>query len=367
MDKVKKSGKMRYWIAYRINGKQRFEYSGTDFEQAKASDGKRSCQKAEGRILDILQTSKMTFRQISEWYLSQTAVTRLKSFQRVKIGIENFNAVYGETIVSSITKDDLIKYQDKRKSDVIKRMGSKNPGTRTVSLTTIDTEIMLVKAMINYAFMEDKIDGTALKVLRRIKKQVRPGTNARTRILSAKEYHQIVDKAPDHIKAFIVIAMNTGLRLGEIRQLQWYHIDKDKCFIRLQSGDTKEKKPKVIPINHNVKKELEHQLRWIRHDYVLTYHGEPIVTPGGIKHGFQTAVKAAGILHGRDVQNGLIFHDIRRTVKSLMLKAKIDKVLRDMILGHALLGMDKHYMVATEDELMKAMVSYTSFADENLW
>ena len=367
LDSIKKSGKMRYWITYRVEGKQRTEYAGTDHQAAVASEGKRKAQKAENRILDIVRGSKATFQELAEWYLSQTAVTRLKSFKRVQIGIQNFNAVFGGVVVSSMKKEDIVNYQETRLTDHVRRGISRKPGTNMISPQTIDTEIMLVKTMVNAALVEDKIDGSAVKAFKQVKKLVVKGSNARRRILSFDEFCRIIDNAQEHIQGFIVIALNTGARLGEIRQLRWGNIDKDRRFIRLGADDTKEGKQKVIPINHHVKKLLEKQSRWVHHDFVLTYHGDPIMTPGGIKHGFQAAVKAAGILHGRDVQNGLIFHDIRRTVKTLMLQAGIDKVHRDMILGHSLQGMDSHYMVGTDNDLMRAMDAYTQYLDGSSW
>jgi len=358
---------MRYWITYRINRKQRFEFSGTDHQEAVASEGKRKSQKAENRILDVVQTSKTTFIELAEWYLNQPSVTRLKSFARVKIGIQNFNAVFGNMVVSSLKKEDINCYQDTRLKDHVRIGRNSTQCSRTISPTTIDTEITIVKTMVNQCFMEDKIDGAALKAFSRVEKLVRKGSNARRRILSNNEYRLILERAHDHIKEFVIIAMNTGMRVGEIRQLRWSNIDQDRRFIRLDAESTKEKKPKVIPINHYVKAVLDGQHRWVRHDFVLTHNGDPIMTPGGIKHSFQNTVKAAGIIHGRDVQNGLIFHDIRRTVKTLMLQAGIDKVHRDMILGHSLQGMDSHYMVATDDALMRAMDAYTQFIDKGTW
>ncbi len=46
----------------------------------------------------------------------------------------------------------------------------------------------------------------------------------------------------------------------------------------------------------------------------------------------------------RSKPEGIIFHDLRRTVKTNMLSAGVDKVYRDTILGHSLQGMDVHYM-----------------------
>ena len=92
---------------------------------------------------------------------------------------------------------------------------------------------------------------------------------------------KLVDVAPDHLKAFLTVAFNTGMRTGELRGLRWSHIDREKWVIRLPADLTKENKAKVIPINHHVKQVLADLPRTIHHDFVLTYQNEPIVTPGG--------------------------------------------------------------------------------------
>ena len=96
---------------------------------------------------------------------------------------------------------------------------------------------------------------------------------------------------------------------------------------------------------------------------MLTYHNEPIVTAGGIKKSFISACGKAGIPYGQDEHNGITFHDIRRTVKTNMLSAGVDKVYRDTILGHSLHGMDVHYMAPSEDDLHRAMRQYTEWLD----
>jgi len=66
------------------------------------------------------------------------------------------------------------------------------------------------------------------------------------------------------------------------------------------------------------------------------------------------------------VPNGITFHDLRRTVKTNMLNAGVDKVHRDIILGHSLHGMDVHYMSPSEDDLHRAMARYTDWLDGQL-
>ena len=65
-------------------------------------------------------------------------------------------------------------------------------------------------------------------------------------------------------------------------------------------------------------------------------------------------------------QTGLIFHDIRRTVKTNILNAGVDNVHRDLILGHSLKGMDVHYMAPDEETLKKTMDKYTRWIDDQI-
>ena len=71
----------------------------------------------------------------------------------------------------------------------------------------------------------------------------------------------------------LVIAMSTGMRPGELRRLQWDYVDRKAGFIRLPATFTKEKREKVIPINHHVRGVLDGQMRHLDHGFVFTFGG----------------------------------------------------------------------------------------------
>ena len=50
-----------------------------------------------------------------------------------------------------------------------------------------------------------------------------------------------------------------------------------------------------------------------------------------------------------------------------MLNAGVDKIHRDVILGHALTGMDVHYISLSEEDLQRAMNRYTEWLDGQLF
>ena len=260
------------------------------------------------------------------------------------------NEVFGNTTADEIKPVMLENYQEDREGQ-----GRAD--------ATIDMEISITKTMIIKAFDNDMVDGRVLKAFRSLKKKLKKGGNARKRTLTFDEYFSLIDKAPQHLKAFIIVAFNTGMRVGELRLLKWKYIDKINFLIRLPADITKEGRPKNIPINHHVKNVLDSLPRAIMHDFVFTYKGQPVTTAGGLKRSFKTACKEAGIPYGIKTENGIIFHDIRRTIKTNMANPGVDKVFRDLILGHSLKGMDVHYMSPDDDALRNAMEKYTAYID----
>ncbi len=352
--KAKKLQKVRYWVNYRLpDGKQRREAAGYLIEEAKAAEGKRKAQKYENPgILEKVPAEKMTFTELADWYVNLKSTQSLASHDRVKQALANFNATFGGRIVSSLKPVDLEDYQQKRIDE------GRAPAT-------IDMETRIAKTMVTKAFDNDIVDGRTLKAFRKIKRQLKRAANARRQTLGIDQYLKVLQVSPLHLRAFVTVAYNTGMRLGELRALKWSHIDRDKGVIRLTADLTKEARPKVVPMNHHVLETLLTLPRAIHHDFVFTFRNAPIKSKGGLKDSFRDACRKAEIPYGRHVSGGITFHDIRRTVKTNMLNAGVDKVHRDLILGHSLQGMDAHYMAPSEEDLHRAMACYTKWLDRS--
>ncbi len=230
---------------------------------------------------------------------------------------------------------------------------------------TVDYEISVIKTMVTRAFYADKVDGKVLKVFKPLERKLKHGSNARKRILAFDEYLKLIDNCPAHLKPIVTTAFYTGMRKGELLKLKWSYIDRKAWFFRLPAKIVKEGRDKNIPINEHVKGVLDSVPRSINHDFVFTYRGN-YIEENGIKKSFKTACKEAGIPHGTKTENGLIFHDIRRTVKTHMVEAGVDKAHRDLILGHSLKGMDVYYIAPTEKTLAEAMAKYSTWVDRKL-
>ena len=115
--KAKRSKKVKYWISYRLpGGKQRRESIGYSVEEARDAEGKRRSQKRENRIFDMLPEAKLTFEELSVWYLNLKSVKRLASYDRVETVFRNFNKIFGDTVAVDINMENLENYQENRRS-----------------------------------------------------------------------------------------------------------------------------------------------------------------------------------------------------------------------------------------------------------
>jgi len=237
------------------------------------------------------------------------------------------------------------------------------PKIAGICLASVDLETSTAFSMVNKAFDNDKISGDTLKPFRRIKKLLKQGANARKRTITIQEYLKLVSTAQDYARPLIILAMNTGMRAGEILNLKWEQIEIKDGFIRLTEKDTKESKAKNIPLNRHAIKVLGEIIPHVHHDLVFTFKHKPIAKICGI---FETSCRYAKLPYGRKEDKGITFHDIRRTVKTNMLEAGVDKVYRDTILGHSLEGMDNYYIHPSEENLKDAMEKYSGWLDSQL-
>ncbi len=343
--KAKRANKVRYWVSYYLpNGKQKRELvkgegiNPFSIEDAHKMHSKRVVQKVENRlpIFNIKTDTKMTFNELTEWYLGLEKVKALSSFETIKTYTKKFNSEFGERIISHIKLADLENLQEKRKGEGLRPK-------------TIDDEIRYTKTMIIKAFDNDIVGGDTLKAFKRVRPMLKRNSNARDRVLTVKEYEGILKHSPKHLKEILIVGYWTGMRKGELLKLTWDKVNLKERMIRLEAEDTKEGKAKSIPVSDKVHKALRKIPRSINDNHVFLFNGKPI---GHFTTALKTACNEAGIFWGRDAKDGFIFHDVRHGFVTDMRKAGVSKSVRMSITGHAPKDMDDRYnRVDNQDKL----------------
>lgn len=345
--KLKKSQKVRYWIQYRLpGGKQRKEYAGTTIEEARASEGKRLAQRYENpRVLKKVPEDKMTFQELTDWYLALETVKAKAYFPTLKINLASFNADFGHHVIGQINPIDRENYQAKRKA-------------AGYSDSYVDQEVGAAKTVVSKAFDNDLVSGETVRVFKRVKKLLKRNANARDKILTMEQFGRLIECAPRLTKCVLVTAFYTGMRQGEILALTWDKVDMEKRLIRLEAKDTKDREPRQIPISGPLYEVLKTIPRAIHDNHVFQYKGKPV---SDIRTGLIKACKAAKIPYGRFVKDGFVFHDLRHTFNTYMRKAGVPESLIMDITGHSTREMFDRYNTLDHDDKKQAMDQLQSY------
>jgi len=352
--RAKKAKRVRFWISYRLpGGKQKREAVGYSIEEARDAEGKRRSQKRENRIFDIKPDAKMSFNELTEWYLKLESVKALARYSILKINLNSFNEIFGDTIVNRLKPVDLENYQAKRKAQ-----GQAD--------SYVDQQIAMAKAMVNKAFDNDLVGGDVVKVFKRVKKLLKGDSNARDRVLSPDEFQKLMNALPTHTGAIVATGYYGGMRKGEVLNLTWDHVDLKGRIIRLKASETKDREAREIPICDALYEILRSIPKAIHDNHVFLFKGKPI---GDIRTALRRACIDAGIPYGRNQENGFVFHDTRHCFNTNMRKSGVPESVIMKITGHSTREMFLRYDTVDEADKRKAvdqMEGFLKSVDQNV-
>lgn len=137
------------------------------------------------------------------------------------------------------------------------------------------------------------------------------------------------DDYGDHVTPVVLLAMNTGLRRGELLSLRWSDIDLPNRMLTVRAEQAKSGKQRHVPLNDEAHAVLVRwQSRGTNQDRVLRVRD------------IKTAYKA--VLDAADIEN-FRFHDLRHHFASKLVRAGVDLNTVRELLGHADMTMTLRY------------------------
>ena len=105
-------------------------------------------------------------------------------------------------------------------------------------------------------------------VLKRVRKVKMLPENRRLRFISKEESRELLNSCEPHLRPIVITALNSGMRKGEILNLQWdKHIDLKHGFIMLDK--TKNHERREIPVNDTLRNVLQNITRRLDVPYVF--------------------------------------------------------------------------------------------------
>ena len=263
-------------------------------------------------------------KEYIEMYAKGTAKKR--SWGRDEFSLSRLKAFFGRRRLSQISLLLIEKYRLERNAQV--------------SPSTVNKELACLKTLLRVAVDWNKLASFPLKkiVLEKV-------NNTRTRVLDPDEETRLMEHAAGRLKPMIVLALNTGMRRGEILQLRREHVNFQSRIITIPVENSKSKKTRPVPMNE-ITLDLIRKLSPAAGFIFRKRSGERYE---GVSAAFKTACRRALVKNCR-------FHDLRHTFATRFIQAGGDVVLLSKILGHSTIALTyNRYCHPNADAMLAAV------------
>lgn len=275
---------------------------------------KKQVEMAENRFLDLKKETKMTFREMAEKYIEEYARYNKKSWEKSdKCYLVHLNKYFGNTRIDQITREDVLRYQAKRKAKV--------------GASSVNHEISLMRSIYNMAIdiwthPENKsqplFSSRNPASMKKTSPLKRLPEESRNRYMTRGELVKFLEFANPELQDYALLAICTGLRKGELKGLSWKKISLDESVIKLKASDTKTAKPRYVPLCEIAKNIIERRDSDFSKDIMRTRKTYP----------FGKTLVAA------EIEN-LQWRDLRRTFSTYMEQCGVSAERRRRIMGHS--------------------------------
>jgi len=339
------------------------------------TDKKTDATDLKNKLIDDVKKShgqmqtgeRMTFNQladISERIFYKPAeivqgrkVAGIRSIVTVKGQINKLKTFFGKRLIKDLTTESINDYKLWRLKTDSALLG------RPVKITTVNRELSVMRKIMRYAFGKGWIlkdiffNAKVIDVSAEIERTRLLTKDEENRLLNScqgereitykrkikgieKEVTATISVDNPHLKAIITLAIDSGMRRGEIFKLRWQDIDFDNNLIRIVGTHTKTERERIAPLSQRAKDELE-QLKKI----TIGENPFPFID---IKRSFATAKRLAGI-------DDLHFHDLRRTAITRWLQQGTSLAFAGKFAGHSQLQTTMKHYTATDAGMIQEM------------
>jgi len=279
----------------------------------------------------------VNFEEVMLFFLKETATVK-RSHRDDKLHARQWTKSLSGKIMQELYPNDIRLHIERRKNE-------------GVGPATINRELALLSAAINY-YNKEKMGNLPNPTRGRKLKE----PENRTRWLSYDDATRLIKSAriaynAPHLVEFIILALHTGCRSGELFGLQWSDIDLNNRLIYLSADKTKSGKGRSIPLNDHALSSVLARKKFGK----ANCPGSPWVfstTKGNkissVKKSFKTACVRANIEDFR-------VHDMRHTCAAWLVTSGVPMAEVRDLLGHSSITMTEKYAHLAPENVRKAV------------
>ena len=145
------------------------------------------------------------------------------------------------------------------------------------------------------------------------------------------------DTYTDYVAPLVLLALNTGLRRGELLQLRWRDLDLQRRLLTVRGEGAKTRQTRHVPLNSEATRVLKAWRPTAIEPDCYVFGGSAESTPlGTVKKAWQGVLMSASVTSFR-------FHDLRHTFASKLVMAGVDLNTVRELLGHKSIAMTLRY------------------------
>ena len=265
-----------------------------------------------------------TLGEATSRYVDTKEAEGLRSLRCVRLNLDRLLTEFGrETPLTEITASRIANFK-------VRRAAEKTRGGKAVSPATVNRELATLRHLLRLAVEEWQMldKAPAIRLLKE--------PEGRLRFLTEDEIARLLAACArsqnPHLSAIVTVALNTGMRLGEIMGLTWERVDFSRGVVLLER--TKSGRRREVPMNGAADAALAALPGDKAEGRVFRKAGG--AAWGSIRTAFGNACREAKLDDFR-------FHDLRHTFAShMMMRGAGLGDLKD-ILGHADVKMTMRY------------------------
>jgi len=222
---------------------------GPSRKQAEQAHAIKLSEIVQGTFKMVHKRKRMPFSMLTEKYLEYSQANK-RSYKRDLSIMKNLSRYFGNRTVEQIDSHMIELYKIQRRNEIMQRKKYQGKNERDIPLTAINRELACLKRMYNLAIEWGKTERNPVRGVKFFKKD-----NLTERILSKEEIDRLLDSSHGIAKDIIIMALNTGMRLGGILSLRWEQVDLMQGYLTIIHKKTGNQRK--IPINDSVRSVLE--------------------------------------------------------------------------------------------------------------
>jgi site-specific recombinase XerD len=167
-------------------------------------------------------------------------------------------------------------------------------------------------------------------------------------VLSLDELKTILDTCRTaRDKAIVLLLVDSGLRRAELCSLNWDDVDIMSGIVRVRKG--KGNKFRTVVMGLTTRKAMRDYIKLVN-----SSDNEPVFQTSTGKRLTNMGLRSMLIRLGNAIHIHITPHALRRTFATLSLKAGMDLIHLQSLMGHSTLEMTRQYIQLLDDDLLKA-------------